>query len=163
MAESHAGYDSIATLAVDTIRDKLRQTMVMGMPNEDAHKPTFYFDRVMTWADHDQEDNPWDWTTAPLSDTTTSAVQPICIPEFFAPLGRQGSFITEVGEFNPTTVVFTMFEDEYEVVQGFSYATIGPPDPEGIYKKWFFRYWKPATGLVGLTLYQMTCVAEGTD
>lgn len=163
MAESHAGFDSIATLNVDDIREKLRRTMVMGLPNVEADRPTFFFQRDMVWADHDREENPWVWTDAPISDTTQATIQPICAYEFYSPLGRQGSFITEVGEFNPTTVVFSLFEDEYEAVQGFSYATIGPMDPEGNYRKWFFRYWRPASGLDGLTLYQIHCAAEGTE
>lgn len=155
MAEQHGGVDAIAAVPVETIRDKLRQTMVLGLPDDDALKPTFYFERQIEWDKHDRESNPWDWSAAPLSDTTASPVQPICAYEFFSPLGRQGAAYTEVGEFNPTTVVFTMFEDDYKSIAGFSYATIGPGS-----QKWYFRYWRPSYGMGALTVYQIHCVAE---
>lgn len=157
MAESHEGFDAIASPAVESIRENLRRTMVLGLPVEDDQKPTFYFDRVVSWQDADAEGNPWDWTATPATESNPSSVQPVCAFEFFSPLGRQGAYQTEVGEFNPTTVVFTMFEDEWEQVQGFSYVTIGPST-----QKWYFRYWRPAYGLGDMTVYQVHCVAEGT-
>jgi hypothetical protein len=66
--------------------------------------------------------------------------------------------LTEVGEFNPTTVVLTMFEDEFNTAYGFTYLTIGPSD-----QRWYFRFFKPAVGLNDLTVYQLHCVATGTE
>ncbi len=157
MAESFAGYDSIAVLNTDQLRETLRRTMVLGLPDSDTEKPTFYFERVVDFARHDQEGKPWDWTTAPLSEMQAAAVQPICAYEFFSPLGRQGGYSTEVGEFNPTTMIITMFEDEFTEVSGFSYVTVGPGD-----RRWYFRYWRPAYSINDMTVYQIHCVSEGT-
>lgn len=158
MAESHGGFDAIAAIPSEQLRETLRRTMVLGLPDDDAEKPTFYFERQVTWSRHDAENSPWDWTSAPLTNTQRTPLSPVCAYEFFSPLGRQGSFLTEVGEFNPTTVVFTLFEDEYLEVTGFSYATIGPSD-----QKWYFRFWRPAYGLGDMTVYQIHCVAEGAQ
>jgi hypothetical protein len=162
MAESHLGVDSIAAPPTDSLREVLRRTMVMGMPVEDAFKPTFYFDRTVTWEDFDSENQPWDWESVPVTEEELTSVQVVCAYEFFSPLGRQGSFYTEVGEFNPTTLVFTMFEDEWETVRGFSYATVGPPRVEASGPtKWFFRFWRPAYGLGDMTVFQVHTAAEG--
>lgn len=158
MAESHDGVDSIAVIPVDLIRDTLRQTMVMGLPVEDAEKPTFYFPLVAVWADHDSEQNPWDWTDAPMATAQRPSVQPICAFEFFSPLGRQGAFSTEVGDFNPTTLVVTMLEDEFEAVEGASYATVGPSN-----QRWYFRFWRPSYGLGDMTVYQVHLGADAVE
>lgn len=158
MAESAGGFESIAVIDTDNIREILRRTMVMALPTESDDQPTFHFDRVVDWAEHDREGSPWDWSSAPESETIVASVQALCAFEFFSPLGRQGAFYTEVGEFNPTTVVLTMFEDEFDEVYGFSYMTIGPSD-----QKWYFRYWRPAVGLNDLTVYQVQCSASGGD
>ncbi len=131
--------------------------MVMGLPHEDAEKPTFYFERQVTWADFDSEGQPWDWATAPVSDTTAGSVQPVCAYEFFSPLGRQGATYTEVGEFNPNTLVVTLFEDQYTEVENASHVTIGPSG-----RKYYFRFVRPAVSLNDMTVYQVHFVAEGT-
>lgn len=158
MAESHDGVDAIAVLPVDDILLALRQTMVLGLPVEDDQKPTFVFAAEIEWAEHDTEGHPYVWTTPPSVEEITASVQPVCAYEFFSPLGRQGGFATEVGDFTPTTLVVTLFEDEWQTVRGFSYATVGPSD-----QRWFFRYWRPAYGLGGFTTYQIHCSAEGLE
>ena len=156
MAESAGGFETIASFDTDAIRENLRRTMVMAMPTEEDDQPTFYFERDAEWDKHDREGSPWDWTVAPILETQPSPSQVLCAAEFFSPLGRQGAFYTEVGEFNPTTLVLTMFEDEFEEVYGFSYVTIGPSD-----QRWYFKFFRPAVGLNDLTVYQIQCAAGG--
>lgn len=156
MADQWEGFESIAVIPTEQLREQWRRTMVMGLPAEDTEKPTFVFEREVEFARHDTEGSPWDWEAAPIAESSPASVQPICAYEFFSPLGRQGSFLTEVGEFNPTTVVFTLLEDEFEAISGFTYATVGPDDT-----RWFFRHWRPAQGLNDLTVYEVHCVAEG--
>jgi hypothetical protein len=158
MAEKIGGIDSIAVIPTSDLRETLRRTMVMGLPTTVSERPTFYFRGEKTYDDADLEGSPWDWTVAPTTDTAADPVQVLCAYEFFSPLGRQGSFLTEVGEFNPTTVVLTMFEDEFNAVYGFTYMTIGPSN-----QSWYFRFFKPAIGLNDLTVYQLHCVATGTE
>lgn len=158
MAEQHDGVDAIAELPVDDIQLALRQTMVLGLPVEDEQKPTFYFNPVVEWERYDTEGSPWEWDATPTSEVETSPVQPICAYEFFSPLGRQGGFATEVGDFTPTTLVVTLLQEEWEQVRGFSYVTVGPSE-----QRWLFRYWRPAYGLGGFTVYQIHCSAEGVE
>jgi hypothetical protein len=158
MAEEIGGLSSIANIPADDLRESLRRTMVMGMPETVADRPTFYFEGEQTYADADLEGSPWDWTDTPSSDTAKDPAQVLCAYEFFSPLGRQGAFLTEVGEFNPTTVVLTMFEDEFNTIYGFTYCTIGPSD-----QRWYFRFFKPSVGLGTLTVYQVHCVATGIE
>lgn len=156
MADQFQGFESIASFNEEFVQQKLRETMVFGMASDDANKPTFYFDPDRTWSDDDTEGNPWDWDTVPDADTTKSPVQVICATEFFSPLGRQGASFTEVGEFNPNTVVITLFQDEFDAVYGFSYVTVGPEQ-----RKYFFRFWKPAISLGNIPVYQVHAVSEG--
>lgn len=151
MAESHDGFDSIAVINTDNLREVLRRTMVMGLPEEDSQKPTFYFERIVAWDEYDTENNPWEWDQAPIAETQQQPVRPICTYEFFAPLGRQGAHFTEVGDFNPTTLLVTVFEDELAQIWGSSHVEIGPST-----LRWYFRYWRPAGGLNDLTIYQVT-------
>lgn len=164
MAESHGGVDAIAEVPVDEVREALRGTMVLGLPVEDSEKPTFYFDREVSWALYDREGSPWDWEATPATETGRSEVQPVCAYEFFSPLGRQGAFPTEVGDFIPTTVVVTLLEDEFAEVNGASYATFGP-QPSDLTKsqRWFFRFYRPTYGLGDMTVYQIHLVAEGVS
>lgn len=157
MAESHQGVDAIATIP-SSVRDRLNETMVLGLAPTEADRPTFHFDRDVDWTEHDAEEKPWDWTAAPDTETQKDPVQPIVAVEFFSPLGRQGADYTEVGDFSPTTVVFTVMDDWFDTIWGASYATIGPSA-----NKWFFRFWRPALGLGGLQVYQVHFVAEGID
>lgn len=156
MAETHLGVESIAVIP-DSVGVALRRTMVLGLPIDDADKPTFYFERQVSWADQDAEGNPWDWTSAPAADTTKAPVKPICAVEFFAPLGRAGSQFSDAGDFFPSTVVITMLEEDFLTVVDSSYVTIGPA-----LTKWWFRYNRPALGLGGLSVYQATFQAEDT-
>lgn len=155
MAEQHAGYDSIAIIP-EFVADRLRETMVLGLPPEDQYKPTFYFDKVVEWEQHDSANKPWDWADAPLSEVQRSPVRPIVAYEFFSPLGRQGDFPTEAGDFNPTTLIFTLLEEEWSQVRGFSSVTVGPSA-----QTWLFRYWRPSYGLDSMAVFQIHCAAEG--
>jgi hypothetical protein len=158
MADTIGGVPSIAEIPTAALRETLRQTMVMGMPSLVAERPTFYFGGERTFVDGDQEGSPWDWTDTPTTDTSADPLQVLCAYEFFSPLGRQGAFNTEVGEFNPTTVKVTLFESEFNAVYGFTYMTIGPSD-----QRWYFRFFEPAIGLNDLTVYTVQCVATGTE
>ena len=158
MAEQKGGFESIAAVDADLLRETFKRTMVMGLPNTSADHPTFYFEREVTWADFDRANNPWDWTAAPLTEDQPSPVSPICAYEFFAPLGRQGASFTEVGEFNPTQVVFTFTDDEFRKVENSSYVTIGPSD-----QKWYFRYYRPGNALGSLNILQAHFQAVGGE
>lgn len=157
MAESHNGVQSIATVPAE-VEDLLRQTMVLGLPSDDADKPIFYFDRQVTWADFDVEGQPWDWTTAPTLDTTPPPVSPICAYEFFSPIGRSGAQYSEVGDWFPSTVIITIMATDFPDILNSSYVTIGPATT-----KWWFRYYRPLYGLGGLDVYQITMQAEDTE
>lgn len=156
MAENHGGVDAIAQIP-SSVETALRRTMVLGLPEDDTQKPTFHFDRDVTWADHDSADKPWDWTDAPTLDNTPASVQPICAMEFFAPLGRTGAQYTEVGDFFPSTVIVTFTETDYLTVVNSSYFTMGPADT-----RYWFRYWRPTVGLGTLTVYQAHFEAQDT-
>ena len=158
MAQSIEGVPSIANIPTGTVRDNLRATMVMGLPEIETDRPTFYFDDDKTWTREDMEGSPWDWTATPVSNVQKSPIQVLCAYEYFSPLGRQGAFYTEVGEFNPTTLVISMFEEEFGEVFGFAHVWVGPGDTQ-----WWYRTWKPAVGLNDLTLYEVTCTATGAE
>lgn len=156
MAEQHGGLSAIATIPA-SVETALRRTMVLGLATEDVDKPTFYFERAVSWHDHDSANKPWDWTAAPILDITPPPVQPICAIEFFAPLGRTGAQYTEVGDFFPSTLIVTFTTTDYADAKDTSYLTVGP---EGT--RYWFRYWKPVLGLGGLNVYQAHFEAQDT-
>lgn len=158
MANKIGNISSIASIPTDNLRDIWRRTMVMGLPETEADRPTFYFERVVAWEDHDSADKPWDWTDAPLTDSTATAVRVICAYSFAAPFGRQGALFERSGEYNQSTLTITMFEEEFAAVTNSSHVTIGP----GLERKWYFRYWKPASALNDLTIYEATFASEDT-
>jgi hypothetical protein len=60
-----------------------------------------------------------------------------------------------VGDFNPTSLVVTLFEEEFAEVNGASDATAGPGDT-----RFFFRFWRPSYGLGDMTVYQVHLSAD---
>lgn len=158
MAEQHRGVSSIASIPSNVV-DRLRETMVLGLPVDPSHRPTFYFDNEVDWAEHDAEGSPWDFTEAPESSTQKPSVQPVCAYEFFSPLGRSGAQFTEVGDFYASTLVFTFVgTNDFSEAEGASHATVGPKET-----RWVFRYWRPAVGLGGIPVLQATFQAEDTE
>lgn len=157
MAESHAGVQSIATIP-GNVEEALRQTMVLGLPAVESERPTFYFEKEVSWIEHDAEGNPWDWTTAPDTESQKDAVQPVCAYEFHSPLGRSGAQHTEVGDFFPSSLIVTLTETDLPDVVDASYVVVGPATT-----RWWFRYFHPALGLGGLTIYQAHFQAEDTE
>lgn len=163
MGTSFKGVDSIASFDAEFVLEALRATMVMGLPENDSDKPTFWFDPTASWTSADAEGNPWDWTEVPDNGSLEpTQKQVICAYEFTSPFGRQGAGYTEVGEFNPNTLELTMFEDEFKEVYGFAYVTLGPPDASGERTKFYIRFWSPVMGFGEANVYQVICVAEGT-
>lgn len=156
MAENHRGVTSIASIP-STVATALRRTMVLGMPVLASDRPTFYFDRVASWTEHDSADKPWDWSQAPDTEDTPTPVQPICAMEFHAPLGRSGTQYSEVGDFHPTTVIVTFLAQDFAEAYNAAYLTVGPEQT-----RFWFRYWKPAIALGGMAVYQAHFEAQDT-
>lgn len=154
MAESAGGFDAPA-VPVDTIKEALLSAMALGFPVEESEQPTFHFQGAADYTYEDAAGNPIDWTATPTSSSGASEVSVLCAYEFSAPLGRQGAHETAVGQFNPTTLILTLIDDQFEEIRGFRYCTVGPSD-----EKWYFRFYQPAVGLGGMTVYQVTCTAE---
>lgn len=151
MAESIDGVDSFP-IPADDIRDVLLRAMVMGMPEEVEHRATFWFvpDLVVD-GPVDHAGQPVDWSSPVVSGGPRSE-QVICTVEFSAPIGRQASVDTAVGQFTPSTLVLTFFEEQFETVRGFQYVTVGPDGD-----RWFPRVYQPPVGLGGLTVFQLIC------
>ena len=162
MADKIGSVSSIANIPASDLRGVLRSTMVLGLPETVVDRPTFYWEKEVTFAEYDSSDKPWDWTAAPTLDTTPVPEQVICAYEFAAPFGRTGAVPERTGEFNISTIIVTLLEDEFATVSGttsgFSYVTVGPE----LDRRWYFRYWQPSIGLGSMTVYQITCGAEDT-
>lgn len=129
--------------------------MVIGMPVLEGERPTFYWTPQRSFEYVDAAGNPFDWDAVPDSSITRAPVQANCAYEFSAPLGRQGAHETEVGQFNPTTLMITILDEEFEEIRGFRWVEVGPGQ-----EKWYFRFYQPAIGLGDMTVYRITCTAE---
>lgn len=151
MAEQKDGLSAIATIDAASLRETFKRTMIFGLPSDEADQPTFFFEREVEWDDHDRAEEPWDWTAAPTTDEQPDPVKPICAYEFHAPLGRQNATFTEVGEFNPNTLIVTFTDDEFEKAKNSSYVMVGPST-----QKFYFLYFQPGVALGALDIYQVT-------
>lgn len=154
MAEEHSGAVS-PIIPVDVVREGIRSAMAMGMPVEEEERPTFYFDSTKVYDYVDEAGKPFDWSVSPTVSKNPGPTRALCSWEFSAPLGRQAAHETPVGQFNPTTLILTVLDEDFDEVRGFRYVTIGPSDD-----KWWFRFYQPAVGLGDMTVYRITCSAK---
>lgn len=120
MAGSTADFG--ATEAAEFIRE-VTGVMVMGLPNDEADKPTFYWETVKTYAKASVDGRPLNWDSAASTSTLRDPVQAICAVELLDAAGNPVE--TPVGDFNADQARLTFFADEYAKVADFDWVTLG--------------------------------------
>lgn len=117
-----AGPDPTGEFNADETRAELRETMLMGLPNDVALRPTFYFPTDDSFAKASLSGDPWDWEASPLeNDPDRAPVRAPCAVEV------EGSAIelNAVGQFNPQRAVLTILDVDWNKVGGFHEMTMG--------------------------------------
>lgn len=100
----------------DNFRDKIRQTMLMGLPNVSADKPTFYFREVKTWPAGtvtDTEGSPLDPRIQPTI-TSPEPVQVPCAVEFKTTRNDDEGL---AGSFHDTAATLTILDVDWELIK----------------------------------------------
>ena len=117
MAGSNAGFDASA------FRTAIRFAMTMGSPNITAEKATFRWTRNQTFNPQDPASRPYNWTQAPVTDTTPDDVVLDEVAVEFATNRAGGG--TAVGDFVPLRATVTLLDEEYEQVTGADMILLG--------------------------------------
>lgn len=132
-------------------RDVIRTTMIMGLPNATAEKPTFRWRPDRTFTTADPAGAPYDFTASP---TTTDAPPDVQIPvavEFSA--RPAGSLETSIGEFDTSRVIITILDEDYELVRGADEVLLGG-------NTYDIQFVGPPIGLFEVTVYQVFAIAR---
>jgi hypothetical protein len=138
-------------------RDAVRQTMLMGMPQDPADQLTWHWKRKKTYAPQDRIRKPYDWKQSPvtdqpgttrLSDPGDDVEQSLVVPyalEFQPRITRNE---TSLGQFDNSHATITVLDDDYQQIKDASYATIAGATYE-------INFVGPPVGLFAVTVYQL--------
>lgn len=149
MANALSGFDP------DNFRTQIRNTMIMGLPQQVVQRPTFYSTSVVQWPTHydsgdpitfDDDGYPLDPTVRPIPPTQQTGIQVACAVEFKA---TQDDNETVVGNFRDTAAILTLLDTEYELVKNCDQVKLGGN------MQFYINYTAPPLGLGPVTVYQM--------
>lgn len=144
-----------------TFRDAIQNTMLMGIPEDENERLTFWWNREQTYTPDDPAGNPYDWTATPVTDepgnpaiadpgTNQSLIVPYAL-EFSA--RPAGSSNTAFGEIDASRAVVTLMDGDFQQIHTADYATIGPT-------RYRIQFAGPPVGLFAVTVHQIFLEAE---
>lgn len=155
-----AGSDPTGATDIDEVRSNLRDTMLLGLPNDPALRPIFHFPRIETFSPEDNGGQPLDWTQDPVTDTNDNPGEPrvvtcgsgtgqiVCTWEAGGGRGGTQSNETPFGDFDVERLVITILDVDRAKIDGFNKVVIGTqtflPDFE-----------LPPVGLYEMTVHQI--------
>jgi hypothetical protein len=151
-----AGEDPDGGFDPDEYRAGIRQARLMGLPVDDAMKPTFYFADPTDLDSADPANRPWDLNT-PNTATPVDTPDPVQVVCGIVVDEQQRQYTT-IGKFEAEKAVLAMFEDEWAAVHDptpFVKVTIGGKP----YKRG--KTLKPGT-LFTVTTHRVEVIAEDT-
>lgn len=149
MANELAGFNP------DLFRSSITSTMIMGLPQNDAEKPTFHFPQTSVWPGGtrlDTEGRPIDPRVKPVSASGKTAVQVPCAVEYATDTTNEG---TMVGTFWDARAVVTVLDTDY--------ATIKDAIEVDLSTKRYLIQEMTEVGLGPVTVYQLMCFRKGVD
>lgn len=145
-----AGADPTGEFNAAETRAELQETMKMGLPNDVALQPTFFFPTDDTFEHASMSGAPWNWEDDPLeNDPDRAPVRVMCAVE----VDGAAVDLTTVGNFNPQRAVLTLLDVDYAKVRGFHEMTMMGA---------VYRYSRliQAIGLFDMTTYQVEVEAR---
>lgn len=117
-----------AGFPADTFRAQIAQVMLMGMPENEEDRLTFYWNDIETFTPTTDDDDPLDWTATPVtdvpgnSDITEGFYRPNYALEFAA---RPAGSVNEVtGEIDTTRLLITLLDVDFDKISTADYAKI---------------------------------------
>lgn len=138
--------------------------MLLGLAEDQAQRPIFLFPRDRTYAIDDKSGQPFDWTSAPATDTNTLPGEPkqvkcgdgtgevLCAFEAAGGRGGTQSNETPFGDFDTERLVITILDVDFVVIDGFDRVQMG----DAIYR---YQFEEPRSGLYDVTVHQLVVAA----
>jgi|GEM_PF-6100427 len=138
------------------VRENLRIPMRMGLPQDEAMWPEFVTLSVSASGETDSHGVPWDPRES--IESTSTSVRPVCAMEW-----RSGGADTHnFGVTDAAEIVFTLLDEEWAQVEGFTYVNVRPTlsgDPVQFH---FVRVLQ-ALNLDSVGVWQVLCSTEDTQ
>ena len=111
---------AIPSFPAAAVRENLRIPMRMGLPADPARWPEFVTEAISTTAETDSAGVPWDPAQARQVEPTSA--RPVCAMEWRSGGPDRQNF----GSTEPAEIVFTLLDEEWAQVEGFSYVNVFP-------------------------------------
>jgi hypothetical protein len=111
-------------------RDAIRQTMLMGMPESDAEKLVWHWDRQKTWEPQSPSGHPYNLNATPVTDLPGSTAQDpeddgLIVDYILEDNNTEQTDTTQLGLIDFGKIKITIFDTDWERVKTADYATIG--------------------------------------
>lgn len=134
--------------------DAIRQTMRMGMPEDEAERLTWHWNDPSTATPASPAGNPYSWEqTDPETEPEPGVPATSLIVDYALEVGTSAPVNTLAGTFeNPRSTV-TLLEDDYQLVKESDYCTIGT-------STYRILYHQPTIGLFGVSVHQFVIQAQ---
>lgn len=148
MAGELAGFDP------DAFRTNIRDTMIMGLPNEERLKPTFYFRSTYVYPQGtvlDPEGKPIDPRVQATATPSSPPVQVPCAVEFSPDTTNNEG---PAGTFWSDRAMLTVLDTDYADIDGAIEVDLAG-------ERYLIQRIK-AMGLGSVTIYQILCFLKGT-
>jgi hypothetical protein len=141
--------DPIAGFDVDKFRTNIHFVMNLGLPQDTADRPTFYFRPVKSYPSGtrvDSEGTPLD----PRIEVTVTSPNPVQVPcaVEFEPTNSDTEGL--VGTFRNTRATLTVLDVDYELIKDAIEVAIGRV-------RYNISYQSPPVGLGQATIYTLHC------
>lgn len=135
------------TFDAANFRTQIKLAMGMGMPDNPAERLTWHWNPVDTYTTADPANEPYDWTEVPTTEVPGSAANPTGSAQVdyavqFIPGRSAMGDQTPLGEFDPTRIVVTLLDVDYQIIKDADYATMAnttydidfSAPPEGLFE-----------------------------
>lgn len=148
-----AGFDEAG------FRTAIRETMKMGMPENDAHKLRWFWHRTQVFEQPDPGGNPYDWTEEanpdlPGNPTDDPAGDGLIVDYAFDFNGSgAGGQVTPLGPVDPAKITVTLFDVDYDKIKTADYCMIGTT-------RYTIRFDAAPYALFGVTMHDVLIEAE---
>lgn len=153
-----AGSSSFASQFPEALfRDAIRNTMKMGIPEDELARLTWHWNRAKSYTRPDTAGRPYEWTEEPTTNVSGNddGVDSLVVDyalEFSA--RPAGSAITQLGEMDTSRAVVTLLDADWQIVKTADYATIGN-------SRYRIQFEAPPMGLFEVTVH--TVYLEAVD
>lgn len=148
MAGTLSGFDA------DAFRTNITNTMIMGLPEDDALKPNFHFESTLTYpvgTITDAEGKPID----PRVQPTVSAPAPVQVPCAIEYVADATNGESQVGTFWSDRATVTLLDTHYTTVKDAIEVDLAG-------RRYLIQQVFPV-GLGPVTVYQLQCYMKGTE